>query len=67
MTDDQPHAMNRRQLIRHSAWFGAAVGLAVVGGEVISHVAGTADAARIQGRPDVAIRPSQRQPHRLSG
>ena len=31
--------MSRRQLIRHSAWFGAAVGLAVVGGEVISHVA----------------------------
>jgi 3',5'-cyclic AMP phosphodiesterase CpdA len=51
MTDDQPHSMNRRQLIRHSAWFGAAVGLAVVGGEVVSHVAGTADAARIQGRP----------------
>ncbi len=34
----------RRQLIRHSAWFGAAVGLAVAGGEVISHVAGTAEA-----------------------
>ena len=48
---DAPHTMNRRQLIRHSAWFGAAVGLAVVGGEVISHVAGTADAARVQGRP----------------
>jgi 3',5'-cyclic AMP phosphodiesterase CpdA len=49
MTDEQ-HTMNRRQLIRHSAWFGAAVGLAVAGGEVISHAAGTADAARIQGR-----------------
>ncbi|WP_067893975.1 metallophosphoesterase family protein [Nocardia vaccinii] len=36
--------MTRRQLMRHSAWFGAAVGLAVVGGEVVSHVAGTADA-----------------------
>ncbi|MGB8211090.1 MAG: metallophosphoesterase, partial [Mycobacterium sp.] len=48
---DAPHTMSRRQLIRHSAWFGAAVGLAVVGGEVISHVAGTADAARVQGRP----------------
>ncbi|WP_280833644.1 metallophosphoesterase family protein [Mycolicibacterium frederiksbergense] len=33
--------MTRRQLIRHSAWFGAAVGLAVVGGEVISHAATT--------------------------
>jgi len=48
---DAPHTMSRRQLIRHSAWFGAAVGLAVVGGEVISHVAGTADAARVQGGP----------------
>jgi 3',5'-cyclic AMP phosphodiesterase CpdA len=48
---DAPHTMSRRQLIRHSAWFGAAVGLAVVGGEVISHIAGTAEAARIQGRP----------------
>jgi 3',5'-cyclic AMP phosphodiesterase CpdA len=48
---DEPHAMNRRQLIRHSAWFGAAVGLAVVGGEVVSHIAGTADAARSPSRP----------------
>ncbi len=39
-----PHAMTRRQLLRHSAWFGAAVGLTVVGGEVISHVAGAAPA-----------------------
>jgi 3',5'-cyclic AMP phosphodiesterase CpdA len=38
--------MNRRQLIRHSAWFGAAVGLAVVGGEVISHVAGATTATQ---------------------
>ncbi|MDT5250250.1 MAG: hypothetical protein QOJ28_2884 [Mycobacterium sp.] len=37
-------SMSRRQLIRHSAWFGAAVGLAVVGGEVISHAAGAATA-----------------------
>ncbi|QRY54249.1 3',5'-cyclic AMP phosphodiesterase CpdA [Mycobacterium sp. 88mf] len=45
MTD--PHTMTRRQLIRHGAWFGAAVGLAVVGGEVISHVttSRTADGA----------------------
>lgn len=34
------HGMSRRQLIRHSAWFGAAVVLTVAGGEVISHVAG---------------------------
>ena len=48
---DEPHTMNRRQLIRHSAWFGGAVGLAVVGGEVVSHIAGTADAARSPSRP----------------
>jgi predicted phosphodiesterase len=50
MTRD-PKTMSRRQLIRHSAWFGAAVGLAVAGGEVISHVAGTADAECAQVRP----------------
>jgi Icc protein len=32
--------MTRRQLMRHTAWFGAAVVLTVSGGEVISHVAG---------------------------
>jgi len=32
--------MTRRQLMRHTAWFGSAVVLTVVGGEVISHVAG---------------------------
>ncbi|MFC9790502.1 metallophosphoesterase family protein [Rhodococcus sp. NPDC127528] len=37
-----PHTMTRRQLMRHTAWFGAAVGLTVVGGEVLSHVAGAA-------------------------
>ncbi|WP_253875296.1 metallophosphoesterase family protein [Actinomadura rupiterrae] len=30
--------MNRRQLIKHGAWFGAAVALAVAGGEVVSRV-----------------------------
>ncbi|OBA69958.1 metallophosphoesterase [Mycobacterium sp. 1554424.7] len=48
---NDPNTMTRRQLIRHSAWFGAAVGLAVVGGEVISHVAGTASASRTSARP----------------
>ena len=43
--------MSRRQLIRHTAWFGAAVGFAVVGGEVISHVAGATAAEHAQGRP----------------
>ncbi len=46
-----PSTMNRRQLIRHSAWFGAAVGLTVVGGEVISHVAGATAAEQAAGRP----------------
>ena len=46
-----PHTMTRRQLIRHSAWFGAAVVLTVAGGEVISHVAGPAGAAQPQARP----------------
>lgn len=35
-----PQQMTRRQLMRHSAWFGAAVVLTVAGGEVISRVAG---------------------------
>jgi 3',5'-cyclic AMP phosphodiesterase CpdA len=43
--------MSRRQLIRHTAWFGAAVGFAVVGGEVISHVAGAGAAEHTQARP----------------
>ena len=43
--------MSRRQLIRHTAWFGAAVGFAVAGGEVISHVAGAAAAERTHARP----------------
>ncbi|MDT5238535.1 MAG: hypothetical protein QOD97_733, partial [Mycobacterium sp.] len=43
MTEQQdPQGMTRRQLMRHSAWFGAAVVLTVAGGEVISHVAGSA-------------------------
>jgi hypothetical protein len=46
MTGDRdPQAMTRRQLMRHSAWFGAAVVLTVAGGEVISHIAGSAGAA----------------------
>ncbi|ORB71246.1 metallophosphoesterase family protein [Mycobacterium scrofulaceum] len=41
--------MSRRQLVRHTAWFGAAVGFSVVGGEVISHVAAAAE--RSHARP----------------
>jgi 3',5'-cyclic AMP phosphodiesterase CpdA len=43
-TEHDPAGMSRRQLIRHSAWFGAAVVLTVAGGEVISHIAGSAGA-----------------------
>lgn len=50
MTHD-PNTMSRRQLIRHTAWFGAAVGFAVAGGEVISQVAGAAGAERAAARP----------------
>ena len=50
MTADRT-GMTRRQLIRHGAWFGAAVGFAVVGGEVISHVAGSAEAEHAAARP----------------
>ncbi|TPG28144.1 metallophosphoesterase family protein [Mycolicibacterium hodleri] len=51
--DNDPQGMTRRQLMRHSAWFGAAVVLTVTGGEVISHIAGStlAGAAQPVGRP----------------
>lgn len=45
-TEHDPAGMSRRQLIRHGAWFGAAVVLTVAGGEVISHVAGSAGGAQ---------------------
>jgi 3',5'-cyclic AMP phosphodiesterase CpdA len=45
LDERDPRGMTRRQLMRHSAWFGAAVVLTVAGGEVISHVAGSATAA----------------------
>jgi 3',5'-cyclic AMP phosphodiesterase CpdA len=52
MTDERdPHAMSRRQLIRHSAWFGSAVVLTVVGGEVISHIAGSTPTSSQATRP----------------
>jgi hypothetical protein len=53
---DSPHTMSRRQLVRHGAWFGAAVGLAVAGGEVISHVAGTAQANKFKPGPPCGSR-----------
>jgi 3',5'-cyclic AMP phosphodiesterase CpdA len=45
-TEHNPEGMSRRQLMRHGAWFGAAVVLTVAGGEVISHVAGSSGAAQ---------------------
>jgi len=43
--------MTRRQLMRHSAWFGSAVVLTVVGGEVISHIAGSTGTTKQQAGP----------------
>jgi len=52
MTDNHdPQGMTRRQLMRHSAWFGAAVVLTVAGGEVISTVAGCATQPQPQAQP----------------
>ena len=48
---NDPAGMTRRQLMRHGAWFGAAVVLTVAGGEVISHVAGSVGAAQQATRP----------------
>ena len=39
------NGMTRRQLARHAGWFGSAIVLTVTGGEVISHIAGSRDAA----------------------
>ncbi|MBV9058944.1 MAG: metallophosphoesterase [Pseudonocardiales bacterium] len=43
--------MSRRQLLRHTAWFGAAVVLTVTGGEVISHLGGTPAPAAVAADP----------------
>jgi 3',5'-cyclic AMP phosphodiesterase CpdA len=48
-----PHTMSRRQLIRHTAWFGAAIGVTVASGEVISHVAAGEAAEHAHPRPTV--------------
>ncbi|MBD0741423.1 metallophosphoesterase [Streptomyces sp. CBMA152] len=44
--------MTRRQLLRHSAWFGSAVVLTVAGGEVYSHVAGSSGHEQKTNGPD---------------
>jgi 3',5'-cyclic AMP phosphodiesterase CpdA len=46
--DRAPQGMTRRQLMRHSAWFGSAVVLTVAGGEVLSSVAGCASPPQAQ-------------------
>jgi Icc protein len=43
--------MTRRQLLRHTAWFGAAVVLTVTGGEVISQIAGHDEPRTVQDDP----------------
>jgi predicted MPP superfamily phosphohydrolase len=47
--------MSRRQLLRHTAWFGAAVVLTVTSGEVISHL----------GTPPAAAAAVAQDPHAL--
>ncbi len=42
--DHSPEGMTRRQLLRHTAWFGSAVVLTVAGGEVLSRIADPAGA-----------------------
>jgi predicted MPP superfamily phosphohydrolase len=49
--DQRPQAMSRRQLLRHTAWFGAAVVLTVTGGEVISHLGSTPAPAAVTADP----------------
>lgn len=59
MNPQDPNGMTRRQLMRHSAWFGAAVVLTVAGGEVISHVAGSSGAADVAGSGRPTLRFAQ--------
>jgi 3',5'-cyclic AMP phosphodiesterase CpdA len=42
--DAAADGMSRRKLLRHTAWFGSAVVLTVVGGEVVSHIVGPGQA-----------------------
>ena len=58
-TGRDPQGMTRRQLMVHSAWFGAAVVLTVAGGEVISHVAGSTGAAQAAQRARPTLRFAQ--------
>ena len=51
-----PGGMSRRQLLRHTAWFGAAVVLTVTGGEVTSHIGDTPAAAAAVAQDPHALR-----------
>jgi Calcineurin-like phosphoesterase len=51
-----PAGMSRRQLLRHTAWFGAAVVLTVTGGEVISHLGATPAATATAAQDPHALR-----------
>ena len=52
MTARLAQHMTRRQLLRHSAWFGSAVVLTVAGGEVYSHMAGAGGHRQTENGPD---------------
>ncbi|MFI5693778.1 metallophosphoesterase family protein [Kribbella sp. NPDC051586] len=54
--DHSPEGMTRRQLMRHTAWFGAAVVLTVTGGEVISQVTGPGEAPAALAKDPNALR-----------
>jgi 3',5'-cyclic AMP phosphodiesterase CpdA len=45
--DGSPAAISRRRFLTHTAWAGAAVVVAVTGGEVFSNVVGRADAGQV--------------------
>jgi 3',5'-cyclic-AMP phosphodiesterase len=49
--EQRSEGMSRRQLLGHTAWFGAAVVLTVTGGEVISHLGGTPAPAAVAADP----------------
>jgi 3',5'-cyclic AMP phosphodiesterase CpdA len=50
-----PEGMSRRALLRHTAWFGAAVVLTVSGGEVISRIAQTGEAHAAPSNSDLTF------------
>lgn len=49
--EQRSEGMSRRQLLRHTAWFGAVVVLTATGGGVISHLGGTPTPAAVAADP----------------